>query len=45
MANVYKQLKESFVSNLHGGSIGEINLVTAVAPVRHQTSMERPYRR
>ncbi|KAI0392335.1 GPI-anchored wall transfer protein 1 [Xylariaceae sp. FL0594] len=29
----YKQLKEDFVSNLTGGSIAEINYVTAVAPV------------
>ncbi|KAJ3562625.1 hypothetical protein NPX13_g8498 [Xylaria arbuscula] len=29
----YKQLKEDFVSNLSGGSISEINLVTAVGPV------------
>ena len=33
MANSYKALKEDFVSNLSGGSIGEINLVTSVAPV------------
>ncbi|GAP88136.1 putative GPI-anchored wall transfer protein 1 [Rosellinia necatrix] len=29
----YKQLKEDFVSNLSGGSISEINYVTAVGPV------------
>jgi phosphatidylinositol glycan class W len=29
----YKKLKEDFVSGLSGGSIGEINYVTAVAPV------------
>lgn len=29
----YKLLKEAFVSNHTGGSISEINLVTAVAPV------------
>ena len=29
----YKALKEDFVSNLTGGEIGEINYVTAVAPV------------
>ncbi len=29
----YKQLKEDFVSNLSGGSVGEICLVTMVAPV------------
>ncbi|KAH0559866.1 hypothetical protein GP486_003614 [Trichoglossum hirsutum] len=32
MANSYKTLKEDFVSNLTGGSITEINAVTAVAP-------------
>lgn len=29
----YKTRKEAFVSNLSGGSITEINLVTLVAPV------------
>ena len=29
----YKLRKEAFVSNHTGGSIGEINLVTAIAPV------------
>lgn len=33
MAASYKSLKEEFVSNLTGGGIGEINMVTAVAPV------------
>ncbi|KAI0998554.1 GPI-anchored wall transfer protein 1 [Podosphaera aphanis] len=33
IATTYKALKEDFVSNLTGGSIGEINAVTAVAPV------------
>ncbi|MCJ1391854.1 Glucosaminyl phosphatidylinositol (GlcN-PI) nositol acylation protein [Xylographa bjoerkii] len=32
MAQSYKALKEDFVSNLTGGSVTEINLVTAVAP-------------
>lgn len=32
-ATDYKRLKEDFVSNLSGGPIGEINYVTAVAPV------------
>ncbi|KAI1431367.1 GPI-anchored wall transfer protein 1, partial [Xylaria sp. CBS 124048] len=32
-ATSYKQLKEDFVSNLSGGSIFEINCVTAVGPV------------
>ena len=30
----YKARKEAFVSDLSGGSITEINLVTFVAPVR-----------
>lgn len=34
MANSYKALKEGFVSNLTGGTIFEINKVTALAPVR-----------
>jgi len=33
MAQDYKTLKENFVSNLSGGSVLEINYVTAVAPV------------
>jgi hypothetical protein len=33
---LYKLRKEAFVSNLTGGSIGEINLVTAIAPVSSQ---------
>ncbi|KAI3324734.1 GPI-anchored wall transfer protein 1 [Xylariaceae sp. AK1471] len=32
-ATSYKKLKEDFVSNLSGGSISEINYVTAVGPV------------
>ncbi|KAJ8113004.1 hypothetical protein ONZ43_g5258 [Nemania bipapillata] len=32
-ATSYKQLKEDFVSNLSGGSISEINYVTAAGPV------------
>ncbi|KAF8545449.1 GWT1-domain-containing protein [Trichophaea hybrida] len=32
---LYKQRKEAFVSNLTGGSITEINLVTAIAPVTY----------
>jgi hypothetical protein len=35
IAASYKALKEDFVSNLTGGEIGEINYVTAVAPVSH----------
>ena len=34
MAQSYKTLKEDFVSNLSGGSVLEVNYVTAVAPVR-----------
>lgn len=34
MAQSYKALKESFVSNLSGGKVSEVNYVTAVAPVR-----------
>lgn len=33
MAASYKSLKEDFVSGLTGGNIGEINYITAVAPV------------
>jgi len=33
MAQSLKNLKQDFVSNLTGGTINEINLVTAVAPV------------
>ena len=33
MAQSYKTLKENFVSNLSGGTVSEINWVTAVAPV------------
>jgi phosphatidylinositol glycan class W len=33
IAASYKALKEDFVSNLTGGSISEINYVTATAPV------------
>ncbi|ESZ97000.1 hypothetical protein SBOR_2616 [Sclerotinia borealis F-4128] len=33
MAASYKSLKENFVSNLTGGGLGEINMVTAVAPI------------
>ena len=38
MSQSYKTLKEDFVSNLSGGSVSEINLVTAVAPVGELTS-------
>jgi hypothetical protein len=38
MAASYKALKEDFVSNLTGGEIGEINYVTAVAPVSYISS-------
>lgn len=33
MAQSYKTRKENFVSNLSGGTVSEINWVTAVAPV------------
>ncbi len=33
-ATSYKQQKEDFVSNLSGGSVSEVNHVTAVAAVR-----------
>jgi hypothetical protein len=33
-SNNYKALKESFVANLNGGSIGEINAVTFALTVR-----------
>ena len=36
MAQNYKALKENFVSNLSGGTVSEINWVTAVAPVSPQ---------
>ncbi|EFW98508.1 GPI anchor biosynthesis protein [Grosmannia clavigera kw1407] len=47
----YKKLKEDFVSGLSGGSAGEVNLVTAVAPVailawsvlQRRQSFFRPY--
>ena len=39
MAQSYKNLKESFVSNLSGGHVSEINIVTAVAPVRSADSV------
>jgi phosphatidylinositol glycan class W len=39
MAASYKALKEDFVSNLTGGEIGEINYVTAVAPVSSPLSI------
>lgn len=32
-AHTLKQQKEDFVSNLSGGSVGEINVVTSIAPV------------
>lgn len=38
MASQYKHLKEAFVSNLNGGTISEINLVTLVAPVSRITN-------
>ncbi|KAL1898552.1 Glucosaminyl phosphatidylinositol (GlcN-PI) nositol acylation protein [Sporothrix stenoceras] len=50
-ASNYKKLKEDFVSNLSGGSAGEVFLVTAVAPVavlawsvlQRRQSFFRPY--
>ena len=41
MAQDYKTLKENFVSNLSGGTVSEINWVTAVAPVSHLQFDER----
>lgn len=41
MAQSYKTLKENFVSNLSGGSVSEINYVTAVAPVSGLYGVER----
>ncbi|KAL9129971.1 MAG: hypothetical protein Q9217_001729 [Psora testacea] len=38
MSQSYKQLKEDFVSGLTGGSISEINYVTAVAPIAYLLS-------
>ena len=38
MAHSYKALKEDFVSNLSGGGIWEITVVTLVAPVRSSAS-------
>ncbi|KAL9068340.1 MAG: hypothetical protein Q9161_006263 [Pseudevernia consocians] len=35
MAQSYKTLKENFVSNLSGGTVSEINWVTAVAPAAY----------
>lgn len=35
MAQSYKTLKEDFVSNLSGGTVSEINWVTAVAPAAY----------
>ncbi|KAI1772082.1 GPI-anchored wall transfer protein 1 [Hypoxylon cercidicola] len=32
-ATSYKQMKEDFVSNLSGGSVSEINYITAVGPI------------
>jgi len=40
MAQSYKALKEGFVSGLSGGSISEVNYVTAVAPVRPKGSLK-----
>jgi len=37
MAQSYKSLKQDFVSGLSGGSVSEINYVTAVAPVSLQS--------
>lgn len=36
MAPSSKAAKEDFVSGLTGGTVAEINLVTAVAPVGHE---------
>jgi hypothetical protein len=38
----YKSRKEAFVSDLSGGSILEVNLVTLVAPVSPQSIWEFP---
>lgn len=38
MAQSYKARKEAFVSNLSGGEVSEINIVTLVVPVCKQSS-------
>lgn len=43
MTQSYKALKEDFVSNLSGGSVLEVNYVTAVAPVRPQLALAKPH--
>ena len=40
MAQSYKARKEAFVSNLSGGDVSEINIVTLVVPVSANTPLK-----
>jgi phosphatidylinositol glycan class W len=41
--DTYKLRKEAFVSNLTGGTITEINYITAIAPVRVDCYLDRMF--